>query len=237
MGGVDKPFTEALSIFVHYLATGLNDGWGQSWYLFASVYGVLFIVFMRRWISDWVLLAVGIVVEIILIIKFSFFNATASWYDFTFIRAIFYLMVGLLLAKYPQFIQRIQGKCSALQLTVITTFVGMAFVAEAILLNVYHGTGKAAEVEPLTAITAIVIFIWSLSLPWKVPYAREMRQMSTFIYCLHILFIRGIFVAFHIHFNNNLVQWMVVSILCVVVYWIYHWFNQRYHNWWLDHLV
>lgn len=236
LGGGAHPFVAMKKIQISYLLSGQYDGWGQSWYLFASAYGLILITWLRRYLKDGVLLGLGIVFEIYFVIRFSIRNTVPDWYDFTFTRAIFYLMIGLFLAKYPQILAYFR-QWSTLKLTAVTTVAGLLFVIEAYGLNWLHGTSKTAEVAPLTAIVAVIIFIWSMAIPWKIPYARELRMMSTFIYCFHVLLIRVIFVALKIHFANNYRLFMATALICVLVFMMYDYYRKQSDKQWLRYLV
>lgn len=209
-----------IKIIFKWFVNGSYDGWGQSWYLFATIWGILLIIWLRKYVSDSVLFSLGIIIEICFIIKDSVIGNSFGWFELTFIRAIFYLMTGLMLAKHPDIFEKVKNKLSNKSRTLcLIVFVG-AFAVEAILLWKFNGISYTAEIEPLTGITAIVVFIWAMCANVHLKHAKITREMSTFIYCLHYLFSHIIFKD--VYFAIPWSKWILVMGLCLISYAIFY---------------
>lgn len=220
---------------------GNYDGWAPSWYLFASFYGILLICIIRKWIPDWIILSVGLLIQILLITKFNFLKELPTWYDFTLLRAIFYMMVGLYLAKYPNILLKIQQIISKKQMIFISSIIVILFVLEYISLFILFGISGVKEVGFLTDIAAISIVILALSINLKLPHAKVYREMSTFIFCIHILFIRILYPIFHIKFPTiglNYPEFLVTTLLSILCFFSYKIITKKFNNQkWLKYFV
>lgn len=220
----DEKFITVINMLVNFLFNGKYDGWGQSWYLFASFYGVLLITVVRKFFPDILLLLFGIIWEVIFIVRIEIYHLQPSDYDFSFLRAIFYLMIGLYLAKQSSILDKIIRKYSSKQISIFLFFIIFVFLFESYLLDMIYELSPTKETSFLTDIAAILLVLWSLSINIQLKNPLIFRELSTFIYTIHILFIRIIYVYFNIKFINfglNWIEWIVtilLSILCYIGY-------------------
>lgn len=229
-----------IDMVFHFLFNGKYDGWGQSWYLFASFYGILLITLLRKYIPDIYILIFGIMWEIVFIIKIEIYHFGPSECDFSFFRAIFYLMIGLYLAKIPQILKRIKSYPSKI-ISIVTFIIILLFLLESCLLSFIYNLSPVKETSFLTDIAAISLMIWSLSIDVKLKYSLIMRELSTFIYTIHILFIRIIYVFFNIKFINfglGWIEWIVTILLSILFYIIYSYLRKKkICMFWIKNLV
>lgn len=223
-----------LKILFGYLLYGKYDGWGPSWFLFASVYGILFILILRKIFSDISIFIIALSIEILQIIGIDFLKIPSTFLEFTFLRALIYLMIGMLIAKYYK---NIVFYVKNTKFNYFVFAMIPLYIIEAILLKKYYNIGFHVEVQPLTAITASIIFLYCLSIDITIKYSKFMRRLSTFIYCSHILFIRILFPIMNINFSNRYIEWIIVSLLCVCCWIIYEYIMQKYNYKFIKYLV
>lgn len=210
-----------------YNAKGINvtydaNGWLVSWYLLASLVGIIvFCLIIKLFRSN--LLIIGIIcisleIYFILINEFNFINHYSPILTHTFLRLFIYFYVGYILAINPE-LRTVKGKRF---LTICLLSCLVFFVLENCTIH-YLGGIFSNEETILTLPTSIILILYALNYNPSLHNPLYIRNLSTFMYCSQIwplTLIKLLFMIFGI-VNYPLLLFFIVFGLIMLGYCIF----------------
>ncbi len=206
-----SPLTLVNYIWNLFFYRNALTGWGASWYLFALIWGLPIFWGCLRILGWNITLAFSVVIEGYYIITSSYFRGikysiATSW----FLRTFIYLAIGYLLAQ--------RGIHKKIKLTAVGAILVLFFTENLFIWKVLGGLSNSEEIIT-TAVTALIIVAYALTSSLQCKYAIELRHLSTFIYCGHILMMK--FYPYYNLGSNRLVELIVVVAECCVLFYLW----------------
>lgn len=201
------------------LAFGKHNGWGQSWYLLAILYGLPILIYLLRRIPIAILSVLFISIEIYFIFTQGYYMFLPSsiliFSPLTTVRALPYLFLGYLLVTKSKNIEQVNNR----KYTYIMVVLLILFIFENIFIQIFLDGISTAEEVFLTMPTALVIFIWSISSRLKFQFALFFRNFSTFLYVIHKAIISFI-VRMNI-FEQEILVFLLTLFTSIILYFIF----------------
>lgn len=133
--------------------------------------------------------------------------------------AFIYLVLGMIIARNKLIIANIINLFK-LKLFLIAFLI--LYFLENIIVN--HLIGGMATQTIFMIPTSILIVCYSVFSTFYVPMNKTLRELSTFIYCVHLFFVKLIspITFFSNSFLNVYTQLTIVIILCIISYRIWY---------------
>lgn len=217
------------------LAFGKHNGWGQSWYLLAILYGLPTLIYLLRRVPVVILSLLFISIELYFIFTQGYYMFLPSsiliFSPLTTVRALPYLFLGYLLVTKSRNIEQVSNR----KYTYTMVALLILFICENIFIqNFLDGISTAEEIF-LTMPTALVIFIWSISSSLKFRFALFFRNFSTFLYVIHKAIISFI-IRMNIFEQQILIFFLTISV-SFILYYIFLQYKKKFNWRWLNYLM
>ena len=217
------------------LAFGKHNGWGQSWYLLAILYGLPTLIYLLRRVPVVILSLLFISIELYFIFTQGYYmflpGSILIFSPLTTVRALPYLFLGYLLVTKSRNIEQVSNR----KYTYIMVALLILFICENIFIqNFLDGISTAEEIF-LTMPTALVIFIWSISSSLKFRFALFFRNFSTFLYVIHKAIISFI-IRMNIFEQEILIFFLAISV-SLILYYIFLQYKKKFNWQWLNYLM
>ena len=224
-----------LKQFFELLLFGEHNGWGQSWYLLAILYGLPILIYLLKRLPLLSLFILFIGIEF-------YFVLTQGYYMFlpssimiisplTTVRALPYLFLGYLLVTKIRNVEQVNNR----KYLYIMLALFILFIGENIFIQEFLDGISTAEEVFLTMPTALLIFIWSVSSRVRFQCALFFRNFSTFLYVIHKAIIS--FIVRLTPLEQELIIFLITMSVALILYWIFLQMK-KFLNWqWLNYLI
>jgi hypothetical protein len=205
-----------------------NTGWGTCWYLFAMIYALPVFLLMVKYIGPKITLAISLVIELYYVLSQGYTCVTHLFVisPFFFPRVLIYIAFGYCLATHQSALAKIAQKFN---LKVLALIFLILFLLENYMIFKLGGWLNTEEVF-LTAPTALLITMATLTSSVKLKHSRTYRQLSTFVYTSQLLFINPINLYKNTHrlfiFDNNYIYFLIVAV-CIALLYVVWWLLYR----------
>lgn len=216
-----------LAVSIFGLVSGRLPNFGQAWYLIASITGLCTFLILKRYLPWKIVLAISVAAEIFIILSTSYFGLLHSvgvfipgskYVLYLFPRSWIYFTIGYVLSKLSQ----INIRQFWLPLLLLV------YVIETILIVTFHfnSGGSLDENFSLPFVTTALVLV-TLTSSMKIKFAKNLRDLSTFIFMGHVWLIPFISkVNAHLFgFVNSLTNFVgLLEILFILIcgYWVLH---------------
>lgn len=194
-------------------------GWGASWYLFALVWGLPVFCLAVKNFGIKNITIISVIIEGYYIVTSSYLRNVDVYHVIApsfFVRIFIYLLIGYIIAN-----RNIYWKPSL----IFVIGISIVFLLENILLwKIVSGISNGEEVIT-TTIASSTIFLYTLKNSVRIPHAINLRHLSTFIYCGHMLMMK--IYPYYDFGDSKLLELLVVLVECGLIYFIWNFFYQR----------
>ncbi|HEM6138158.1 TPA: acyltransferase family protein [Streptococcus suis] len=220
---------------LEFVTYARHNGWGQSWYLLAVLYGLPVLIFLIKRLPIRVLSMLFIVTEFYFIFTQGYNmllpSDTLIISPLTTLRALPYLFLGYLLVLQNKKIKTVDNR----KYTYIMILLLFLFIFENISIDRFFDGITNAEEIFLTMPTALVVFIWSITSKLKFKFALFFRNFSTFLYVIHKAIIS--FIVRLSSLEQEIEIFLLTVSVSLVLYYIYLWFKKKFNWRWLNYLI
>ncbi|MGT2749856.1 acyltransferase family protein [Streptococcus orisasini] len=224
---------------IELVTSGAHNGWGQSWYLLALIYGLPTLLVLLKLLPKWGvwLLVIGFECYFILTTGYNMFypNHWIMISPLTMPRVLIYLMMGCELAglaQKPKFWLISQKALYASGMCLLVLFFAENLINERLLASMTN-----PEEVILTLPTSTMIFIASLLITQKLNYSHFYKEFSTFLYVTHKAVI-SIVVRGHLISEDHKVQIFMVALVGSLIGYVLYSYLRKKTEWkWLGNLV
>ncbi|MGQ7659490.1 acyltransferase family protein [Streptococcus suis] len=212
-----------------------HNGWGQSWYLLAILYGLPILIYLIKRVPLVILSILFICIELYFIVTQGYYmflpGGTLIFSPLTTLRALPYLFLGYILVKQNSKIKNINNKkCRDLMILLL-----IIFVCENILIDrIFNGISNSEEIF-FTLPTALIIFLWSITSRLKFQFASFYRNFSTFLYVIHKAIIS--FIVRLTSLEQEILIFLFTISVSLILYFIFLQMKRKLNWQWLNYLI